>query len=98
MCTRRLVLVIAIYVGFDLVNPLMPGPFIFDPGPSVECVPGERGRQQPLAPATPAAPRVQTDGTPAPPPRLATATRKWLGEPRPAHVPASDPPPLSEDH
>ncbi|HUP36859.1 MAG TPA: hypothetical protein VNC82_15600 [Candidatus Limnocylindria bacterium] len=89
---------IAIYVGFDLVNPLMPGAFIFDPGPSVEGVPGERGRQQPLGPATPAAPRVQTDGTPAPLPRLATTTRKWLGEPRPAHVPASDPPPLSEDH
>jgi hypothetical protein len=96
MRARRLVLVIAIYVGLDLANPFMPGAFIFDPEQSVEGVHGERGRQQLVALATPAVPRAQTDATP--PRRPATVGRKWFAEPRPVHVRVADPPPLSEDH
>lgn len=96
MRARRLILVIAIYVGLDLANPFMPGVFIFDSEQSVEGVYGERGRQQIVVLATPAVPRVQTDGTS--PRRPVPVARKWFAEPRPAHVPISDPPPLSEDH
>ncbi len=98
MRARRLILVIAIYVGLDLTNPFMPGAFTFDPEQSVEGVHGERGGQQLVAPGTPAAPRVQTDRTLAPPRRPAPAARKWFAGLRPAHVPVSDPPPRSEDH
>ena len=96
MRARRLILVIAIYVGLDLANPFMPGAFIFDPEQSVEGVHGERGRQQFVALAAPAVSRVQTEGTPIH--RRAPVARRWFAEPRPAHVPVSDPPPLSEDH
>ncbi|HSE03649.1 MAG TPA: hypothetical protein VLK35_05770, partial [Methylomirabilota bacterium] len=59
MCTRRLILVIAVYVGLDLTNPFMPGAFIFDPEQSVEGVQGERGRaQQRVVLALPATPPV----------------------------------------
>jgi hypothetical protein len=96
MRARRLILMIAIYVGLDLANPFMPGAFIFDPEQSVEGVHGERGRQQFAALATPTVPRVQTDGTP--PRRPAPVARKWFAEPRLAYEPVSDLPPLSEDH
>ena len=96
MQARRLILVIAIYVGLDLANPFMPGAFIFDPEQSVDGVHGERGRQQFVAQAGPVVSRVQTEGTPVQ--RQAPMARKWFAEPRPAHVPVSDPPPLSEDH
>jgi hypothetical protein len=98
MRAPRLILVIAIYVGLDLTNPFMPGVFIFDPAQSVEGVSGERGRQQFVVLAAPAASRVQTDETPPPPRRPAPMARNWFAEPRLAHVPVSDPPPLSEDH
>jgi hypothetical protein len=98
MRVRPLILVVTIYMGLDLTNPFMPGAFIFDPEQSVEGVHGEQGRQQFLAMATPATPRVKTDEAPAPPRRPAPVARQWLAEPRPAHVPASDPPPVSEDH
>ena len=98
MRARRLILMIAIYVGLDLANPFMPGAFTFDPEQSVEGVQGERGRQQVVALGTPAAPRVQTDRTLTPPRRPAPVVRKWFAEPRPAHVPGSDLSPRSEDH
>ena len=69
---------------------------VFDPEQSVEGVHGERGHQQFVAQAAPAVSRVQTEGTPVQ--RQAPMARKWFAEPRPAHVPVSDPPPLSEDH
>jgi len=98
MRTRRLILVIAVYVGLDLTNPFMPGAFTFDPEQSVDGVHGDRGRPQLVTPATPAVPRVHTAGTP-PSPRLpAPAARTWFAEPRPVHVRVSDPAPLSEDH
>jgi len=98
MRTRRLILVIAVYVGLDLTNPFMPGAFTFDPERSVDGVHGDRGRPQLVTLATPTVPRVQTDGTP-PSPRLpAPAASKWLAEARSVHVRVSDPHPLSEDH
>ena len=95
---RPLILVIAIYVGLDLGNPFMPGAFIFDPAQSVEGAHGERGRHQLVALTAEGTPRVETADTAAPPRRPAPAARPWLAEPRPAHVPASDPPPTSDDH
>jgi hypothetical protein len=99
MPARPLILVIAIYVGLDLSNPFMPGAFIFDPEQSVEGVHGERGRPHIVALAGSAAPRISTDpARPAPARPSAPATKRWFAEPPPTHVPASDPPPLSEDH
>jgi hypothetical protein len=94
-----MILVIAVYVGLDLTNPFMPGAFIFDPGESVEGVHhGERGRAPVVALATPSTPRVLEDGTPPAPRRPVPAARKWFAEPPTARLPASDPPPLAEDH
>jgi hypothetical protein len=99
MRTRRLILVIAVYVGLDLANPFMPGAFLFDPAESVDGVHGERARPPLLAPGSPAtAPGLQADGLRPAPRRPARVARQWLAEPRPAHVQAVDPPPNAEDH
>jgi hypothetical protein len=96
MPARPFILAIVVYVGLDLTNPFMPGAFIFDPEQSVEGVHAEGGRQHL---ASPAGPRVEAATVrPVPPRHFAPLTRRWRAEPRPAHVPAFDPPPLSEDH
>jgi hypothetical protein len=99
MPARPLIVAIAIYVSLDLSNPFMPGAFIFDPEQSVEGLHGERGREQIITVAPPVAPRVETDEAPARSARRpAPMARRWLAEPRPAHVPAGEPPPPSDDH
>jgi hypothetical protein len=98
MRARRLILMIAVYVSLDLTNPFMPGAFIFDPEQSVEGVHGERGRVPLVVLATPAPPRVATEGSEPARRRPAPTARKWFAEPPTAHVPASDPPPLADDH
>jgi hypothetical protein len=98
MRKRRMILVIAVYVGLDLTNPFMPGAFIFDPEQSAEGVHAERGRAPLAVLAAPAAPRVPADETLPAPRRPVPAVRKWFAEPPTARLPASDPPPLAEDH
>ena len=99
MPARPLILAIAIYVGLDLTNPFMPGAFLFDPEQTVEGVHSDRGRQHLVVLTAPAAPQVGAETMrPAPPRPSPPAAGRWFAKPRPAHVPASDPPPLSEDH
>jgi hypothetical protein len=99
MPARPLVLAIAIYVGLDLTNPFMPGAFIFDPEQTVEGLRSERSGPPVAAPTAPAAPRVGLPAARSAPLRpSAPAPGRWPAEPRPAHVPGSDPPPPSEEH
>jgi hypothetical protein len=98
MSVRSLVLVVAVYVSLDVTNPFMPGVFTFDPEESVESLHAERGRPPLVVLAAATAPRLKRDRVTSASPRPTAVGRKWLGEPRRAHSPASDPPPVPEDH
>ena len=101
MPSRPLILAIAVYVALDLSNPFMPGAFLFDAEESVEGVHAERSRPHLIGAAggSAAAPRVQADDVVAQPPRPAAPMgRRRFEAPHATHIPAADPPPITEDH
>jgi hypothetical protein len=99
--SRRFTLLIALYVGLDLANPLMPGALRFNPDESVDAMQWVRDLRAPIAAVRPRidASRVAADLTSAPrPPRAVPGpAREWLVQEREGHVVAPDPP-ASEDH
>ena len=103
MATRRLALLLLLYVSFDLANPLMPGAVQFVDG-SVEEVQADRARPEGLAaPALlvqlPALGRPQVVVQASPRSRPITVDRRQA--PLPVQHPSdasSAPPSPSEDH
>jgi hypothetical protein len=103
MKSRRLTLLVALYVTLDLSNPFMPGAFTFDPDESVEgvSVHYERGQRQHGTVPAPLPVRGEAGET-----RSVAVVRRsevralaeWFVDLRQAHAPASDPRSLTEDH
>lgn len=103
MRCRRLALVIAVYVSFDLTNPFVGCAFNFDAEESMDGVSRQHERLLHQAAAVPL--RLPSDGgaaglarsTPAQRP-LSRALDEWFVQLRQAHALHSDPQSPTEDH
>jgi hypothetical protein len=97
----RFALLVVVYVGLDLANPLMPGALNFNPDECVEALQRGSDLRAPIAAA-----QNRVDASPAasdlplvhrPPRAVPRPMSEWWVQEREAHVVAPDPPP-SEEH
>jgi hypothetical protein len=100
---RRIALLIAIYVTFDLTNPFVGCAFNFNAEEAIDGVSrqGERALHQPAAVALPRPSGSENTGLARPTPAspfLSRALLGWSGQLRQGHASHSDPQSPTEDH